>query len=272
MDYRQRQYKLPAQLFTVVHGVAGKFVSVLCLVVAGVFLALPVAAQDSVTPNERTNQLLWFRYNLILPLSDKWQAEQEFEERAYIYPWRQGEFRMRSHLIRNLGKGWKADVGFMFVWESEPIEPYRDDVSLRLEVRPHQQISYEHGVGDRLTFEHSYKIEERFFEQQNREGEYRNAGIAFEKMRYRYELEVGYKLNDWLDVSTFEEIVLQSGPEVGPNPFDRNEVGGSLSFKLSESFGIEAVYKYRYNPAGLGEEIVHQHIGQFILHHTIKRN
>nr|WP_255651098.1 DUF2490 domain-containing protein [Cesiribacter sp. SM1] len=243
------------------------------MVVFCTFLCLPVAAQGSDDdPPVRTDQLLWFRYNLILPLQDKWQIEQELEERAFIYPWRQGEFRLRSHLIRKLGKGWEADAGFMFVWELEPIEPYRDDVSLRMEIRPHQQLTYQHGVGDRLSFEHSYRLEERFFEQQNSTGEYNNAGIAFERMRYRYELEIAYRLNNWMEVTAFEEIVLHSGPEVGPNPFDRNEAGAGVAFKLSDAFEIAAVYKYRYNPEGLGEEIVHQHVGQFILYHTINQN
>ena len=233
--------------------------------------ALPLAAQDGGDPAKRTEQLLWFRYNLEIPVNDIWQLEQEVEERMFVSPWRQGEFRLRSHVIRQLGRGWSADAGIMFVWETEPIEPYRGDNSLRLEIRPHQQISYQHSLGERLSFQHSYKVEERFFEQQNSEGTYNNAGIKYERLRLKYELEVGYQLNEWLGLEVFNELVFHTGPKIGPNPFDRNEAGGGLSFKLSDSLGIDLTYNYRYNPEGLGEVVVHQHVGRFTLNHIFKQ-
>ena len=233
--------------------------------------SFPLAARSQDNTPTRREQLLWFRYNLELPLNDKWQIGQEIEERAYVNPWRQGEFRLRSHLIRKLGKGWAADVGFMFVWEKEPIEPYREDTNLRLEIRPHQQISYQHKLGEHFSFQHTYKVEERFFEQKNSGGFYNDSGIAYERMRFRYELELGYQVNDWLGLELFNEVVFHVGPKVGPNPFDRYESGGGAAFKLSDAFGLDITYNYRYNPEGMGEMVVHQHIGRFTLNHTINR-
>ncbi|AHM63490.1 hypothetical protein D770_26235 [Flammeovirgaceae bacterium 311] len=236
-----------------------------------VIISFPVTAQNTSAPGRRSDQLLWFRYHLELPLNKQWQLEQEVEERAYIYPWSHAEFRMRSHLVRTLGKGWKADAGFMVVWELNPVEPYREAGSPRIELRPHQQISYAHDAGEHFSFLHTYKLEERFFQQENREGEYKNAGIAFERMRYRYELEIAWHITNSLDLKIADEIVLQTGPEVGPNPFDRNEAGAGFTLKLSEAFAFSTFYRYRYNPQGYGEVVVHQHIGQFILTHIINK-
>ena len=69
--------------------------------------SLPLASLSQDNTPTRREQLLWFRYNLEIPLDDKWEIGQEIEERAFVSPWRQGEFRLRSHLIRKLGKGWE---------------------------------------------------------------------------------------------------------------------------------------------------------------------
>lgn len=242
-----------------------KNIFVLLLLVSTV----PVMAQQGHNPPSSTEQFLWFRYTLELPLSEKWRVEQEIEERLHAKPFRQGEFRLRSHLQRSLGQGWTLDVGGMVVWESEPIEPRRNELEPRLELRPHQQISYEHTLGEKWSFEHTYKIEERFFRNKNEEGQYRDAGMSFGQVRFRYELEVGYQLNDWLGLVAFDELVFYAGPAIGPNPFDRNELGGGFDFTLSDAFGLQAIYNYRYNPEGVGSEIVHQHIARFTLTHTL---
>lgn len=233
--------------------------------------ALPLAAQQEPSFTSKSEQYIWFRYNLELPLNDQWTFEHEIEERLHASPWKQGEFRLRSHLIRKLGKGWSADLGNMFVWESEPIEPRRLETEPRLEIRPHQQISYQHKLGAKFNMQHSYKIEQRFFRNKNSEGYYRDAGMSFGQMRYRYELEISYQLNEWLALQAFDEVVFYTGPGIGPNPFDRNEMGGGLSFRLSDSFSLDAIYNYRFNPEGIGLKVVHQHVGRFTLTHKLMR-
>lgn len=236
------------------------------ILLLGFFLSGQLAAQQAAETEVQNEQLLWLRYQLEVPLGKNWDFEQEVEERAFVDPLRQGELRLRSSFIRVLGAGWSADAGFLVAWETESIEPYRDEVSLRMEVRPHQQISYEHSLGDKLSFEHSYKLEERFFEQQNAQGQYQGAGIAFERLRMKYSLEIGYQVNDWLGLEVFDELVFHTGPEIGPNPFDRNEAGGGLIFQLSDSFALQATYNYRYNPEGI-RAILHQHIARFTVVH-----
>lgn len=220
--------------------------------------------QSAVAVSEQQEQLLWFRYQLELPFHPGWEFEQEVEERAFINPLRQGELRLRSSFIRELGRGWSADAGFLLAWETESIEPYRQDVSVRMELRPHQQIAYAHLLGERLAIEHSYKMEERFFEQQNEQGAYQDAGIAFEKLRMKYSVEMAYRISERVSAVVFNELVFHTGRGVGPNPFDRNEAGGGFILKLSEDFALETVYNYRYSPEGV-RAVLHQHIGRFTL-------
>lgn len=231
----------------------------------------PLLAQKKIDYTSRTENYVWFRYELSVPLGEQWQLVQEIEERLHAQPWVQGEFRLRSHLVRTLGKGWTLDLGNAFVWESRAIEPRREDLAPRLEVRPHQQLSYEHALSNRWGLEHTYKIEQRFFENKNAEGQYRNAGMSLGQIRFRYELKVLFQLWDWLDLMAFDEVVLYTGPEIGPNPFDRNVAGAGVSLKLSDAFRLEATYHYRYNPEGIGYVVVGQHIGRFSLLHAVGR-
>lgn len=212
----------------------------------------------------------WFRYRLIIPMQQKWIFQQEVEERLQLAPLRQSEFRLRSHLVRPIGKAWEAEVAGAAIWELNEL-PNSSERTPQLELRFHQQLAFAHPLGNRFAMQHAYRIEERFLRNQNAQGYYRDAGISFAYLRLRYELEVEYMLSKRVVLEAVEEIVFQIGPQARPliNPFYRNELAFGIEFLFSENVGLKAQYSYRYKLDGV-EEIEHEHIGRFTLEHVLR--
>lgn len=122
------------------------------------FLAASLNAQNI------DQQLLWLRYYNTLNIIEGLSIHTEIEERRYLLPDRQ-----HQRLLPRLGVQYKmnetvyGNIGFTYFQAYAPNDP-KQPAQLRLELRPHQYIEFDHYHG-RLRFQQRFMTEQRFIEQ-----------------------------------------------------------------------------------------------------------
>lgn len=205
-------------------------------------------------------QLLWLRYNLKVKLGKNYQVQQEVEERAYLNPWRQHQFVSRTHLEKSFSNDWKVAIAFTLMEQALPHNPEIKDYVNVTELRPILGVYNTQTVSDKLSLEHRYWNELRFFEQPNGTFNFRN-------IRSRYRLSLQYNIIENVTLKVFDEIHLNIGNDI--NIFDQNRYGGSIQFATSDALGFEIGYLNWFQQKTLPSEFYNRNIIRFTIHHNI---
>ena len=114
------------------------------------------------------------------------------------------------------------------------------------ELRPHIEFAYKQKL-KRVTFDHRYRAEARFFHKTNLLRTQLDDGFGFGNFRFRYKLQVTiplYKVanNRYLKLILSNEIHLNAGKNIKTNVFDQNRLGALLGYRFNKNVRIEAGY------------------------------
>ncbi|WP_339875036.1 DUF2490 domain-containing protein [uncultured Algoriphagus sp.] len=210
-----------------------------------------VLAQKDVTPQ----QFIWYGYFLTVPLDENWFVVAEIQERHFVHPFAQHQWSLRSHLHRKLGEsGWEASAGFAAFFQS-PNNPNSGLDLVEPELRPHIELAYKQKLG-KLTFDHRYRAEARYFHNLNLDETELADGYFFGGFRIRYRILASYpiwKINEEksLRLVVGDEIMLQAGKKV-IYAFDQNRLIAGLGINLSSAINMEATYQKWINQRQTG--------------------
>lgn len=205
---------------------------------------------------------IWYKYNLKIPIGDKWQIRQEFDDRNFVDPARQSQFLSRTHLQRKIEKDWSVALGFAYFNHSFPQDPAIQDYYNVPELRPSFEISNHTHLSDKFELRHRYWTEARFFKQP---GE----AYAFATFRIRYKIELGYVLSEKFSFLIFDEIHFNVGDNITYNVFDQNRYGVAAMYSLVKNVGFEIMYINWFQQSVQGDLFYDRDIMRFALHHTL---
>jgi len=205
---------------------------------------------------------IWYKYNLKIPIGDDWQIRQEIDDRNFIDPSRQSQFLLRTHLQRNLSKGWSMALGFAYFVHSLPQDPEVQDFYNVSELRPSFEITNLHKLSEKFHLHHRYWTELRYFQQP---GE----SYIFGTVRIRYKLELGYELSEKFSFLVFDEIHFNVGNKITYNVFDQNRYGIAAMYSPVKNVGFELMYINWFQQTTAGDVFYNRDIIRFALHHTL---
>ncbi|MFI8380252.1 DUF2490 domain-containing protein [Leeuwenhoekiella sp. NPDC079379] len=208
-------------------------------------------------------QLLWTGYSLKLKINESYQLRQEIEERTYWFPWRQHQFIARTMAERKLSKGWSAAAGLAYLEQTSPQDPTIKSYTTTAELRPLAELAYAQELGAKLSLNHRYWGEFRFFEQPD-------GSFDFGNIRARYKLELRYAPTAQLTFKAFDEIHLNIGNNIVQNVFDQNRYGTSAQYMFIENLGIELGYFNWFQQRASGTDFYNRNIIRLTIHHKLK--
>lgn len=236
------------------------------------FSATSVFGQTKARKNVDQQQLMWFRYFNKLTFSDRWQVNTQFEERAFFAPWKQHTFVSRIQLIYKLNSTVSVSQGFVNFLQS-PHDPESPSKFVVPELRPYQEVIIKNDMGKKLKVTHRYKIEERFFKNNDPKTEQLLSGYTF-NFRVRYLFQVQLPLfnlteNKPLRLVLSDEIMVNFGESIVNNAFDQNRFTAGLAYDLNKNFGLEIDYINWFQQRASGKDYYNRHITRFTLYHNI---
>lgn len=249
-----------------------KFRLILLLFLADFFSCGTVAAQDEKTIINQ-NQI-WLRYFGKIKFNDNWILNVEIEDRRYAFPDRQYQWLLpRANITRNMGKGWDAGIGFVNFRQSLPHDASSVVGLVRPEIRPHQEINYSHGIGNRNSkLSYRYRLEERFIRKSS--GNELADGYNF-NFRFRYRIQFSCPLiknedkSDVLTLKIFDEIFLNFGKQIVYNTFDHNRLGFGLNYRINKDLQFQSDFFNWFQQQSSGDKYYNRYIGRFTLYHSI---
>lgn len=188
-------------------------------------------------------QLMWYGYNGTGQINDKWSVQLEVQERHFIVPLAQHQALTRFHVHRKIGEsGWNA-TGGMSLFFSQSNRP-TDSIRIAIpELRPHIQFSNKQKY-ERITIDHRYRAEARFFHATNAMNTELEEGFDFGNFRFRYRFQLTYLLwerteGNGLRLKFNDEIHLNAGRKIIKNTFDQNRIYGALNMDLNKNISVE---------------------------------
>ncbi|TAE59300.1 MAG: DUF2490 domain-containing protein, partial [Bacteroidetes bacterium] len=169
----------------------------------------------------------------------------DIQERHYIGPAAQHQFLVRSHLHRTLGGGWEVSAG-MCVFLQNPNDPLATDPLTVPELRPHLESVYKQKLG-RLTLDHRFRGEARFYHHTNAARTALEEGYAYSNLRFRYRLQASLRLweigeNRYLKLKLSDEIHLNAARQGNVTFFDQNRIYAGISTDLSPNLNVDIGY------------------------------
>lgn len=200
-------------------------------------------------------QLIWYGYFVAAPIDGNWSVLTEVQERHFVHPFAQHQWSLRAHVHRKLGEsGWVASAGFAAFFQSSN-NPYSEVDLVEPELRPHVELAYKQHLG-KLTLDHRYRTEARFFHRLNLTETDLADGYLFGSFRFRYRIMASYpiwedKENHQLKIIAGDELMVQAGNKVAYT-FDQNRLIAGLNFTFSPALNVELAYQKWINQRQTG--------------------
>jgi hypothetical protein len=213
-----------------------------------------------------TNQnLIWYGYFNTLHFSDKLFLTIEFQERHFIKPFAQSQFVTRTHLHVQLSSGWDAAAG-MCLFLQGTNDPFKNSINVP-ELRPHVEFNYKQKLS-RLTFEHRYKIESRFFHNVNSDRSDLEAGYFFGNFRFRYRIQATipfatFKNGGKVKLKVSDEIHINAGHSIVLNTFDQNRIYLGINTDITKNLSFEIGYLNWFQKRITNADYYNRHILRF---------
>ena len=229
---------------------------------------IPLQAQKQVTHQSQ----YWVRYYGKYNLSSDYAINLELEDRRFFEDNRQANWVLpRIVLVRKLGAGWSAGVGFTYYNSSNPADPSKSAAVTVPELRPHEELSYSQKIRD-LTISHRFKLEQRWTRKSN--ATELLEGYTFSQ-RFRYQLQLQYPLikketdAGALNAKISDEIFLNLGHSIVQNTFDQNRFYVALNYGISRSFQAELGYMDYFQERSSGTQYYQRNIARLTIYHNI---
>jgi hypothetical protein len=246
-----------------------KIISIVILLVTTNY----VYAQKNITNQD----LIWYGLFTTFQFSEKWYFQNEVQERHYINPTAQHQFLIRSHLHHLLGKsGWETSMGFCFFLQN-PNDPHAIVKLTVPELRPHIEFAYKQKL-EKVTLEHRYRAEARFFHNTNGTRTELINGFEFGNFRFRYRLQATIpflKVTEKrsLKCKLSDEIHMNAGNKISKNVFEQNRIYAGINYDLLPNLSSEIGYLHWFQQRPNGD-FYNRNILRFTVFHKInlKRN
>ncbi len=207
----------------------------------------------------------WVRYSLSLKFNEHWSATQDIEERTYWFPWRQHQFVLRSMARYKFDNGFGVGGGFAYFLQTLPQDPNQPIDYTQPELRPEFELSYNQKISDKISINHRYWTELRYFKLPEED-------YTFGNYRFRYKLELQYKPSKTITLRAFDEIFINAGKNITDNTFDQNRYGVSIQYMPIKNFGLELGYINWFQQRPSGIDFYNRDIVRLTIHQTIDLN
>lgn len=227
-----------------------------------ILVLLSASALCFAQKNVEHQNLVWTRYALKLKIDDHWSASQDFEERTYWFPWRQHQFVSRSMGRYSFDNGLGIGVGMAYFLQALPQDPDVEEFTNQPELRPEFEISYQQRLSDQFAVNHRYWAEWRYFKLEHKD-------YAFGNYRFRYKLEVQFRVRPKVIIRAFDEIFINAGKNIVNNTFDQNRIGASIQYMPFKNFGFELGYFNWYQQRESGTDFYNRNIMRLTIHHHV---
>jgi hypothetical protein len=217
-------------------------------------------------------RLFWYAYFVSLKIDSQWYWQTELQERHYVGPFAQHQKLVRSHLHRSLGQsGWEVSVGMCGFFQG-PNDPAAVDRLTIPELRPHVEFANRQAI-NRLTLDHRYRAEARFFHNTDPEGATLEDGFSFGNYRFRYRLQLSTPIVQFdehraLRVKVSDEVHVNAGNNIVRNVFEQNRIAAGFSMDVLPNLMVDIGYLnwYQQRPTG---DFYNRHILTFTVQHEI---
>lgn len=237
------------------------------------FIILSMIFNNLCGQKSTTNQnLIWYGLFTKIEINKKCYFENEFQERHFIKPTSQHQFLMRSHLHRIWGKsGWETSMG-MCLFLQNPNDPYANVKLTVPEFRPHLEYAYQQNL-DKVTFDHRYRVEARFFHGTDQFRTELEDGFEFGQFRFRYRFQALIPLLKVVESKSLKfkisnEIHINAGNKITKNVFEQNRMYAGINYQFSPTLGLEFGYLnwFQQRPNG---DFYNRNILRFTVFHKI---
>lgn len=219
--------------------------------------------------NVEHQSLIWTRYYNLLELSKKWAIHSEFDNRIFIDPTLQNLYVARVQGRYKITEALEVGGGlacFSVATQSLDVESTFN----KPEYRALQDITLRQNFG-KLNLNHRYQIEERFFQNFDKQGLIDGTTFA---LRFRYKIQGDYPLwkkeEQSLKAVLADEIMFNAGSEVIKNTFDQNRIYAALHYCFNKNFAVEAGYLNSFQQRVSGVDYYDRDIFRITLFHKIK--
>lgn len=234
------------------------------------------AVYDSFSQEQKqiSNQnLVWYGYFNTLHFNEKTFLTTEIQERHFIQPFAQSQLVFRTHFHRHISNGWDVAPG-MCLFLQGTNDPSKSSITIP-ELRPHIEFNYKQKL-EKISIEHRYKIEARFFHHTNSDRTALEDGFGFGNFRFRYRLQFTIPLAGYgkskalkLKLKISDEIHVNAGSSIVLNTFDQNRIYGGINFDLSKSLSFEIGYLNWFQKRTSGADYYNRNILRFTLSQKI---
>lgn len=229
-----------------------KLIKILALVV--MFLPISLKAQKQIDNQNNA----WYMYFGNHKISDRWGLHTEYQWRRHNLgqTWQQSLARIGADYYTKKGPQLTAGYGWIvsYPYGEQPIK-YTFN-----EHRIWQQMILNSTVG-RISFNHRYRLEQRFLEQKSFDittQDYTHFDEYKFKQRARYRFMVTVPLNNsqmvdktWF-IGLYDEIFLGFGKNIDKNIMEQNRVSATLGYRFNKDFNIQLGYLNQFIQKGDG--------------------
>jgi lipopolysaccharide assembly outer membrane protein LptD (OstA) len=209
-----------------------------------------------------TQYLLWNRVEVSAKLPHKFKLSAEVQERYYLSTIAQHQLLLRAIASYDLKNNWSVFTGYTYFLQS-PNDP---EATPRLMVPEHRMMNgflYTQKINDRLSLNHRYQFEERFF-RNSANGELTDGYRFVFRTRYRIILDIKITKKEeakgTLLLRISDELHLQAGQSVKGQPFDQNRISASLQYNITNNIAIDAGYTNWYQQRSGNKGFYNRHI------------
>ena len=215
--------------------------------------------------------LVWAGYFNTLQFSKRTFLTTEIQERVFVSPFAQHQFVARTHFHYALTDGWDAALGMtLFLQNSN--DPTISGINVP-ELRPHIEFNQKQKL-KRLTIDHRYKIEARFYQNTNPDRSELETGYTFSNFRFRYRLQMTIPFlkireNQFLKLKLSDEIHINAGQNVILTTFDQNRIYVALNMDLTSAVSAEIGYLNWFQKRPTGADYYSRNILRFTFYHKI---
>ena len=140
------------------------------------------------------------------------------------------------------------------------------------ELRPHVEFAYKQKL-DKVTLDHKYRAEARFFHSTNQARTELEDGFEFGNFRFRYRLQATIPLlkvdeSRTLEFKISDEININAGNKISKNVFDQNRIFVGINYDLLTNLNFEVGYLnwFQQRPNG---DFYNRNIIRFSVFHEI---
>lgn len=234
-----------------------------------ILLLLPILGHSQSKSKSTTHQeIVWLRYYNKLTIGQRWLLHTEADVRRFVFPGRQHQWVLpRVYLDYRLKSGIDIGAGGAYFLQALPQIDSQTVVTIRREIRPHQEVNYAHTLY-KLKVSHRIKVEERFFLETKDQVQDFNF-----RFRYKFQVQVPITASSKkhpITLNLFDEIMFNAGSNIVHNVFDQNRIYAGFQTKLSDVWAYEIGYMNWFQQRPSESEFFDRHIVRFTITHALK--